>query len=127
MSGAIKFLRFWLPPLLWMGVIFFFSAQPSLGTSWGIWDTILRKIFHMGEFAGLAFLLIRAFRQDLDFKKAVALGCVMSFIYAASDEYHQSFVFGRVGAISDVLIDTVGILGAGLCLRSKPKESSRES
>jgi len=110
-----------------MGVIFVFSAQPSLRTSWGIWDTILRKIFHVGEFAVLAFLLVRAFRQDLDFKKAVALGCVLSFIYAASDEYHQSFVFGRAGVIGDVLIDAVGILGAGLCLRSKAKESSRES
>jgi len=49
------------------------------------------------------------------------------FIYAASDEYHQSFVFGRAGVIGDVLIDAVGILGAGLCLRSKAKESSRES
>jgi VanZ family protein len=32
--------------------------------------------------------------------------------YAALDEFHQSFVPGRTAAISDVLIDTAGGIGA---------------
>ena len=32
------------------------------------------------------------------------------FIYACTDEYHQTFVAGRTGKFSDVLIDSVGAL-----------------
>ena len=35
-----------------------------------------------------------------------ALGVI--FLYAASDEFHQSFVPGRTALCSDVLIDTAG-------------------
>jgi VanZ family protein len=33
-------------------------------------------------------------------------------LYAASDEWHQTFIEGRVGCVTDVIIDTCGsILG----------------
>ena len=35
----------------------------------------------------------------------------LSFLYAVSDEFHQSFVPGRSASIRDVLIDTIGIIG----------------
>jgi len=35
----------------------------------------------------------------------------LSFFYAVSDEFHQSFVSSRSASIRDVLIDTIGILG----------------
>lgn len=36
-----------------------------------------------------------------------------TLIYAASDEWHQTFVFGRSGTVMDVFIDSVGsLLGA---------------
>ena len=37
---------------------------------------------------------------------ALALGA----LYAVSDEAHQTFVEGRVGAVLDVAIDTLGVL-----------------
>jgi len=34
----------------------------------------------------------------------------LSFLYAASDEFHQSFVPTRSASFKDVLIDTIGIV-----------------
>lgn len=92
------------PPLLLMGVIFFFSAQPDLSTGLGVWDTILRKAAHMAEYGLLWFLWHRALGLHNPLP-AVAI----TLAYAASDEFHQSFVEGRRGTPVDVLIDAVGV------------------
>jgi len=96
----------WLPVLLWAAVIFTLSSIPSLGTGLGVWDTILRKGAHITEYAILALLLVRALGREAP---ALALGV----LFAASDEWHQSFVRGRHASPVDVAIDAVGlILGA---------------
>jgi VanZ family protein len=101
------------PPLVLMGVIFFFSAQPDLGTGLGVWDTILRKAAHMAEYGLLWFLWYRALeiRSPLP---AVAI----TLAYAASDEFHQSFVEGRHGTPVDVLIDAAGV-GIAVALHAR--------
>jgi VanZ family protein len=86
----------------WAAVIFALSSVPSLGTGLGTWDLVLRKLAHMGEYAILGALLVRAVGRPWP---AVALGA----LYAVSDEVHQSFVRGRHGAWYDVLVDTVGV------------------
>jgi VanZ family protein len=97
-----SFVRLWLPVLVWAAVIFTLSAIPDLSTHLGVWDTILRKLAHATEYALLGILLLRATRRaDLAF----ALGV----LYAASDEFHQTFVRGRHGTPVDVAIDAVGI------------------
>jgi hypothetical protein len=97
------------PPLALMGMIFFFSAQPHLGTDLGTLDLILRKIAHMVLFGSLWFLWWRALgRHRLGMSIAIALA------YAAFDEYHQTFVEGRSGNVWDVMIDAAGIGLAGL-------------
>ena len=95
-------LTHWLPVLLWAGVIFALSSIPSLGTGLGTWDLILRKGAHMTEYAVLALLLVRALGREAP---ALALGV----LYAASDEFHQTFVRGRHGSPIDVGIDAIGI------------------
>jgi VanZ family protein len=101
------------PPLVLMGVIFFFSAQPDLGTGLGVWDTILRKAAHMAEYGLLWFLWYRALeiRSPLP---AVAI----TLAYAAGDEFHQSFVEGRHGTPVDVLIDAAGV-GIAVALHAR--------
>ena len=96
-------LTHWLPVLLWAGVIFALSSIPNLGTGLGTWDLILRKCAHATEYAVLAVLLVRAVGREAP---ALALG----ILYAASDEFHQSFVRGRHASPIDVGIDTVGLL-----------------
>jgi len=80
-------------------------------------DFILRKIAHILEYAILTFLLFRAFHSTGNqprANKALALAIIIAFLYALSDEYHQTFIFGRQGKLGDVGIDGVGILIIGL-------------
>jgi VanZ family protein len=92
------------PPLLLMAVIFAFSAQPDLNTGLGTWDTILRKLAHMAEYGVLWLLWWRALGYGRPWPAAV-----IAVAYAITDEYHQSFVDGRVGSPVDVLIDAIGV------------------
>jgi VanZ family protein len=93
----------WVPVLVWAGVIFAFSSIPSLSTHLGTWDLVLRKAAHMTEYAILAVLLRRATGST-----AWAFGLAVA--YAATDEFHQTFVRGRHGTPVDVGIDAIGAL-----------------
>ena len=108
------------PPLVLMALIFFFSAQPDLGTGLGAWDTILRKATHMAEYALLWYLWHRALELTSPWPAAA-----ITLAYAASDELHQSFVEGRHGTPVDVLIDAVGVAIA-IALYSRRRAAARE-
>lgn len=101
-------LSVWAPVVLWAGVIFAFSAVPSLGTGLGTWDLVLRKLAHMTEYAILAALLYRATRS-------APLAFALASAYAVTDELHQTFVGGRHGSPVDWAIDTAGA-GIGVLL-----------
>ena len=92
-----------------MGVIFFLSAQPDLGTGLGVWDTILRKLAHATEYGLLFLLWLRAFRW-----RNAAAAAAIAIAYAISDELHQTLVPTRVGSPVDVLIDVAGVAIAAL-------------
>ena len=101
------------PPLLLMAVIFFFSAQPDLNSGLGDWDTIGRKLIHAATYGALWFLWWRA----LGYGNAGA-AIAITLLYAASDEFHQTFTEGRHGTPVDVLIDATGVMIAyGLAMR----------
>ena len=110
----------WLPPLVLMAVIFALSAQPDLATGLGLLDLIGRKILHMAEYALLCVLWWRALRTAMPADRAIPVALAVSVLYAASDEYHQSFVAGRHGSPLDVAIDSVGAGAAALALRRRP-------
>jgi VanZ family protein len=127
------FLKYWLPLLIWIGVIFagstdLMSAEhtsrfivPIL--SWLKPDIapatiasihmVIRKCAHLSEYAVLAFLFWRALRGSAIRAKmsmlfgTVLLGCA---VVAASDEFHQSFVKSRTPSVRDVLLDVAGAL-----------------
>ena len=105
---ALKKLDPWLPPLVLMGVIFFFSAQPNLNSGLGWIDHVGRKIVHASEYALLCFLWWRALRTKLDANRALAAAWAVATLYAATDEFHQSFVTGRHATPVDVAIDSMG-------------------
>lgn len=107
----------WLLVFLWMGVIFFFSHQPDLKSSLPeSWDFIFRKIAHITEYAILTWLLFRALVPN---KIALLAVLIIALLYAISDEYHQTFVFGRQGCLRDVLIDSLGIFLAVWWIKKK--------
>jgi len=130
-----KFLKYWGVAILWMGVIFTFSAIPNLKTNLEE-DFLLRKIAHMVEFGILTWLLCRAIfnssasaqGQSLPAGQAGASGgkilifsVIFAVFYALTDEYHQTFVLNRHGALKDVGIDSIGILIMGLVWYIKNK------
>lgn len=81
-------------------------------------ETPVRKLAHGTEYAILALLaclVLRAFGKG---GRWVYLAVVFSFLYAVTDEIHQTFVEGRAGRAADVLIDTCGALIAVLFLRA---------
>jgi VanZ family protein len=119
---ALKKFDPWLPPLALMAVIFFFSAQPNLNSGLGWIDHVGRKIVHAGEYALLCFLWWRALRTKLDGTRALAAALAAAALYAATDEYHQSFVSGRHATWVDVAIDSMGAgLFVVLVLRARRK------
>ena len=105
---ALKKLDPWLPPLVWMAVIFWFSAQPNLNSGLGWIDTVGRTFIHAGDYALLCFLCWRVMRERMDRLAALAPAWGIAFLYAISDEYHQTFVTGRHGSPVDVAIDSMG-------------------
>ena len=102
-------------PLALMGLIFFLSAQPDLDTGLGAWDTIARKLAHAAIYCALTLLWAWTLSAPACAPLAAAAG--ISLLYAVSDEWHQTFVAGRVGSPLDVAIDAVGIAVAVLSLR----------
>jgi VanZ family protein len=110
----------WLGVIFWMGVIFALSATPSLASPFEpYYDFILRKFAHIGEYAVLTALLFRALRSHLAHRWQILLITVfIAILYACSDEWHQTFVPGREGSLRDVGINTLGIAGMSVWLRS---------
>jgi len=115
----------WLPLLLWMGAIYLVSAQPSDSLpNIGAWDLLVKKGAHFTAYAVLAVLACRVSRG---WKRPFLWAFLIAVLYAATDEFHQTFVLGRNGNIWDVMIDTSGVL-FGLCtyklwqIRQKPKQ-----
>ena len=104
-----KIYFFYLPVLIWMGVIFFASSVPGLKT--GVdslsWEIALRKGAHILEYVFLAFLFFRLFYfgENFSLKKTINLSAVLIFCYAVSDEMHQFFITGRSGRVLDVFLD----------------------
>lgn len=134
------FLKYWLPVMMWLGLIFIGSTDilsaehtsrflvPFLRwfdpqISWralSAAQTIVRKLGHLTEYAILAALFWRAlrgahWRSKMSFLFAVAWSACA--IFAATDEFHQSFVPSRTASAKDVMIDACGaLIGLTICV-----------
>ena len=142
MSYARYALKYWLPVLLWMAVIFLGSSDAASfslssrivvpivrwllpGISQDALHTIVvavRKTAHVTEYVILAVLIWRCQRRNSQSGPAAwpwrtaALTLVWVVVYAASDEFHQRFVPSREASVVDVLIDTAGAIFALLLI-----------
>jgi VanZ family protein len=127
------FLRYWLPFLVWITLIFVGSTDlmsaehtsrfivpflrwldPTISV-----ETLMqvhfyvRKAAHVCEYAVLAALLYRALvntilRGRILWSAAIVL--LVCGLYAMTDEFHQSFVPSRTASARDVAIDSAGAL-----------------
>lgn len=131
---------FTLMVILWMAIIFSFSAQPadeseqmslSVGHVAGLlfadgyedWpqerqdafaeriDHVVRKAAHFTEYAVLGVLLALMYRAyGHKGKRLFLLSAGTGSLYAATDEFHQLFVEGRSCQLTDWGIDTCGVI-----------------
>jgi VanZ family protein len=136
-----SFLKYWLPVLIWLGLIFVGSTdvlsaeqtsrflvpflrwldpQISVATIAAVHLTV-RKLGHITEYAILAMLLWRGLRHGthLQAKMSIlfSLAWLAAAIFAVTDEFHQSFVPSRTASPIDVMIDICGaMIGLIICL-----------
>ena len=137
-----NFLKYWLPVLIWLGVIFLGSTDmlsaehtsrflvpflrwidPQISfTTLNAIQLGIRKLAHLTEYAILAMLLWRALRSGTGWQIEMSIlrlrsGQVLFLtvllacgLFAAIDEFHQSFVPSRTASPTDVMIDICGAL-----------------
>ncbi len=72
-------------------------------------ESIIRTLAHFCEFAGLGFLMCN-FIFALKDKLRPFLSIIFSVLYAISDEIHQYFVPERACQLSDLAVDSCGIV-----------------
>jgi VanZ family protein len=131
-----RFLKNWLPVMVWIGVIFLGSTdlmsaehtsrfivpflrwlKPDISAeTLASIHFIVRKCTHVGEYAILALLLLRAATLMPNSKRSIPILYVsiwgVCLFVAVTDEFHQTFVASRGAAATDVMIDSSGaILG----------------
>jgi len=127
MEKIKKILNFWLPPFLWMGLIFFLSSFHKLQVSSIGWqDFITRKTAHFLEYYILFFLFYRAFKNTskIPSPKILFLSLILTLLYSTTDEFHQTFINGRTGRIFDIGVDFFGgFLGSLTVNQLLPKSS----
>jgi VanZ family protein len=100
----------WLPHLQ-----FYYGGQLiTWKEPYAMLEFFMRKSAHVMEYGMLAGLWIVNL-QFTKFKKySLIISLAMVVLYAASDEWHQTFIIGRTGHAIDVAIDSLGYLIARL-------------
>lgn len=99
--------------ILIAGFIFYISSIPASGFPSGL--GIKTKIYHAIIYLLLAlFLTITIVQGKTKRKYFIIVAILITMLYGTTDELHQSFVPGRNPAFTDVMIDSIGILIAGI-------------
>ncbi len=135
----VRTLRYWIPVIVWMAFIFWMSTNtfsspntasilepvlyfilPSLPSEDIAWiHHGIRKLAHVTEYLILGILLFRAFKAGSAEERSLrwaAYSLLVVVLYAASDEYHQSFLDTRTASLVDVGFDSFGgFLGQCIC------------
>ena len=74
-------------------------------------ESIIRKIAHFSIYTVVGCLLMGLLSTyKLKDKWRMIMTIVIGILYAISDEFHQSFSPGRSPKVTDVYIDTLGVL-----------------
>jgi VanZ family protein len=104
-----------LAPLALMALIFYLSAQESVGPEL---PAFTRVIAHFSEYAILAALWAWALAPMLG-HRAIPAAAAICVLYSISDEIHQRYVPGRDSDVFDVLVDCLGIATSLLLIRAR--------
>lgn len=117
-TPTLRFTKYWVPGIVYAIFIFCLSSIPSQYTPklFSYQDAI----FHIIEYAILALLVNRAFKEYypvLPLLRRFIWVFFLSIIYAVSDEFHQIFVPNRFPSLYDITYDGIGIFMCGIFYR----------
>lgn len=74
-------------------------------------EKVIRKIAHFSIYTVVGILLMALMSTyNLSNRKRAIISEITGIIYASSDEIHQLFTPGRSAQITDVMIDSMGVL-----------------
>lgn len=74
-------------------------------------ESIIRKLAHFSIYTLVGFLLMSLISTyNLEENKRIIASLCIGILYATSDEIHQLFIPGRSGQITDVILDSMGVL-----------------
>lgn len=108
-SKPAQALAVWAPAIVWAVLIYYLSSLPGSTIPSPFFSA--DKVFHLGVYAVLGYLVARALGYYGRTRRFVmVLSAIICFLYALSDEFHQSFVPDRTPSFMDVTADTVGSL-----------------
>lgn len=135
----------WATVMVWLGLILFISSITDLDTTGGVSDWVIRSLGYAILYGGLFLLVLRAslstirmkvtrlmywkskqeHAEDIEFARLVEfliffVSILVCLLIAASDEYYQSFVTGRVADITDVLVNLLGMAFASIAVYKFP-------
>lgn len=102
---------YWLPVLLWMGIIFTLSSfEAAVISRFDLLEFLFKKTIHMIEYGILWHLIHRAFVQTTKLPKfqTTIYSLLATILYAGTDEFHQTLIPTRHGTYTDVIIDSIG-------------------
>lgn len=74
-------------------------------------EHIVRKLAHFSIYTVIGFLLMSLMSTyTIKQKNRIIICAIIGLLYAISDEIHQAFVPGRGPLVSDVVIDSSGVI-----------------
>jgi VanZ family protein len=112
------FVKYWLPVLIWMTLIFYLSGRP--GKDIPALFPFQDIVFHFLAYLALAYFFGRALKntnRGLSNASIFIYTFAFAICYALSDEFHQSFIPGRNTSAFDVFIDGLGVIPGALSHR----------
>lgn len=92
--------------LMYSALVFYVSAQSHIKEPIQFRNS--DKLYHLLEY-GVYGMLMLNFLKDMSIKKLVLWTIIISAVFAASDEFHQSFVPNRDPSVFDWIFDVIGI------------------
>ena len=108
----MSFLKYHLPLIIYAALIFYLSSIPNLSNPLPSFNWS-DKVVHFVEFAVLGVLIWQSARRlNMKVRRRwlVMLAIAVGIFYAASDEFHQSFVAGRNADLLDWIADSLGLV-----------------
>ena len=86
-------------------------TEEKLAKASSLINAPMRKAIHASVYFVLAFfimIIVNIITEHKYYIATVLISLMICLLFAASDEYHQTFVSGRTGQLLDVIIDSAG-------------------